>query len=538
MICPFCRRQFPGDYKWCMDDGSELEQDIGQYLESDQTNLNTVPCPDCDEPVDVRDIFCGSCGAKLTGRLPEYVPPANATPDEYIAEQEYTSETSAAQPASEQSATAGRDCPLCGARIALEDTFCGECGAKVEPVPVKDPGFEGIISGAHCKGCSAGLEPDDEYCGVCGMPVGADAAPAPAADANVCSGCGAAVSPDDAFCGECGMKAGAGAPAPQQSGAVCPGCGAAASPEDTFCGECGFNLSATAPAASTPAAPSAPNQTASKITECPNCGMDVAPGDSLCNVCGFDLTQDIQRPPDLGAPEEEYVPEPEPEPIEIIDPFGGKGMKPEVKNCPSCGLQVPPGAKTCVMCGASVNKGAAEPEEPLAEEPSAPLSASACPNCGMDIGPDDTFCGTCGHSLSEPAPTDEIVISAQPETEERLAPASIADITSDIPVCPGCGVEGEPGASICLACGTPLKEAGELESEYIPDERAEPALSLEDASAGYVDEYASPPEIASEAAPAPSQAPGGGADVKICSCCGLECPSDAEFCAGCGVDFD
>ncbi len=535
MICPFCRRQFPGDYKWCMDDGSELEQDIGQYVEGEQTSLNTVPCPDCDEPVDVRDIFCGSCGAKLTGRLPEYVPPANETPDEYIAEQEYAPETSDA-PAAVSDAH-GRDCPTCGARIALEDTFCGECGAKVEPI--KDPGFAGIISGAHCKGCSAGLEPGDEYCGVCGMPVGADAAPAAADGAEVCSSCGATIAPGDAFCGECGMKAGAEAPtAQQQSGAVCPGCGAAASAEDEFCGECGFKLSGPATSAGSSHTP-APKQAEPSKTECPNCGMDVTPGDSLCNVCGFDLTQEIQRPPDLGAPEEEYIPEPEPEPVEIIDPFGGKGMKPEAKNCPSCGLQVPPGAKTCIMCGASIDKGAAEPETFSAEEPSAPLSASACPNCGMDIGPDDTFCGTCGHSLSEPAPTAEIEVSAQPELEERHAPASIADITSDIPVCPGCGVEGEPGAAICLACGTPLQAAGELESDALPTEPAEPAMSLEEAAAGYVDEYAPAPEIASEAPPAPSPAPAsGGADVKICSCCGLECPADAEFCAGCGVDFD
>jgi len=116
-ICPFCRRAYPADFKWCMDDGSELEQNIGQY-EVSVDEIPKVPCPDCGEMIDPRDIFCGACGAKLEGRMPKFEMPVAAEP-----EPEYEPP---AEPEVEE-APAPRNCPNCGAGIGLEDTFCGEC---------------------------------------------------------------------------------------------------------------------------------------------------------------------------------------------------------------------------------------------------------------------------------------------------------------------------------------------------------------------------------------------------------------------------
>ncbi|HOO56717.1 MAG TPA: zinc ribbon domain-containing protein [bacterium] len=614
MICPFCKRIFPADFKWCMDDGSELEQNLGQYEET-QDDLNKVPCPDCGEMVDVRDIFCGSCGARLEGRLPEYQPV-----EEEIYEEEPVIEEPVSEPETEEDEPT-RNCPMCGATIGLEDTFCGECGAEVESAVST---FEEGIVGEHCSECGAGLEPGDTHCGVCGTPVGHTVGGETAS--NKCPGCGAEVTPGDAFCGECGQVLSADDGSDSESGVKCPGCGAEVGAGDEFCGECGAALSAKATKDAVAAGTICPNcgvkvspddefcgecGTALEKTEevsssaeircpncgmevgtddefcgtcgqvlkedkqkqvveisdvqpeaekpgrtggtCPNCGMDVAPGERFCGTCGQDLQEEVVRPQDLGASEEEYVPEPEPEPLIVEDPFGGKNMRPMDISCPNCGMQIPAGSKTCQICGHVLEQD----EQPPAEEKAVEITAAgkSCPNCGMDVGIGEDFCGTCGHqlggeSVAEQSPFGDMGETAADEPAVEPAMGSIADITSEIPVCPNCGVEGEPGQEICNACGTPLSAGGGFDAfdqpavseddpfgmnqEYQEPEKESEEMSFEQ-GAQDDDPFAmssEPEQVSAEPAGEPS------GNEKICSCCGMACPQDAEFCPACGVDFE
>jgi len=521
MICPFCQRIYQDDFKWCMDDGSELEQNLGQYAESEHDGT-MVPCPECGEPVDTRDLFCGNCATKLEGRLPqpepdEYEsyggeeydepmpppsagappppPPAPGAPPPPVQEP--------MPPVPEESAGPTRECPSCGAQIGLADTFCGTCGAELESaVPAAQ--LDGTIQGRVCPHCAAGLEPTDTYCGVCGNPVEPEIEP-PAA--QICSSCGMELGPEDTFCGTCGNPVQQQAAddsstqaAPAAAG-TCPSCGMDVAPGEAFCGTCGNPVGEGAgapeeqpvdisvPPAEAPA-PEVPPAEAPAAGTCPNCGMDVAPGEAFCGTCGNPVVGDA------GVPEET--------PVEILSPEE-PAVPGEVQEMPT----PPPGV-------------------PVSAE-SEPAAAGVCPNCGMETAPDDTFCATCGNPLGGEGEAP----AAEPEGGAPGVEAgggaqypSIADITADIPVCPQCGLEGEAGQTMCRACGVEMTTEGNLDPG-VPGAFVEPGAeeSVEAAAEGQQDQPGIPP--------AEPTADG----QKICSVCGQVNTADAEFCANCGVDL-
>ncbi len=503
-ICPFCRKSYPADFKWCMDDGSELEQNIGQYDEV-VDEIPKVPCPDCGEMIDPRDVYCGACGSRVAGRLPKVDIPGVTEPE--ISEEEYVSPEAPAAPTGQT-----RECPNCGATIAADDVFCGECGSKVEAAAASAPSYSEDFEGKHCLSCAAAIDPGEQYCGVCGekVPDGfwdtPAAAPAPAVTA---------------------------APAPAVSATVsCPNCGAAIASDDAFCGECGNQVTAAVSAAPPPP-PVAPQQMAPP-TVCPSCSADIVPGDVFCGTCGHNLAETVEAPPDLAGPEPEFIGEPEPEPVVIVDPFGGRGMRKMDIDCPNCGLKIPHDADVCSVCGYDRNN----PPEPAAA-PVEQVSGALCPSCGGSVEPGEAFCGNCGSQLSGAPATAE----PEPEKPKR----SISEMTADVLICAECGQEGLPGQDACMACGGVLKTQAELDAMYAQIEEPTapappPAIEInpepEPAAPSFTPPPPPPPPVPSPAPAAPAAAPASGAGDKICSCCGSSCPPDTEFCPNCGVDFD
>lgn len=448
MICPYCKIEYPTDYKWCMDDGSELEQNMGQYDENSDGGTK-VPCPDCGEPVDTRDIYCGNCASKIEGRLPVV-----ETDDDYYDDEpadDYV-EPAAQEEYYEEPKGPTRPCPKCGVDVGLADTFCGECGAQLESA-IPASSFDGTIQGRCCPHCAAGIEPEDTFCGACGHAVEAEVA---SAATMTCESCGMEVTSEDTFCGTCGapvQKAGAAAPAED------------AGYDEAVAGE--------APEASYDAVAAG---------SCPNCGMDITPEDTFCGTCGAALQAGGGA---AAAPEASYDEAPAPAPVS--------------------------------------DDGGFDDYQPAA-------GGGSCPNCGMDITPEDTFCGTCGAALQaggEAAAAPEASYDAAPgeaesyddysEPEQSSAP-SISDFTKDIPVCPSCGIQGEPGQTSCYTCGVEMTTDGTL---------APGAPSSYNEAEGSDDAFA-----------APEMGDGGGSDgEKICSCCGVSSPPEAEFCGNCGIDF-
>ena len=102
-------------------------------------------------------------------------------------------------------------CPNCGAAISSADTFCAECGMRVNT--------------NSCAKCGAEVDAQDEICPKCGGNLRAEQ----------CSFCGSQISVSDVFCPECGNPRG---------GIVCPNCKALNF--RNFCRKCDTPLNALA----------------------------------------------------------------------------------------------------------------------------------------------------------------------------------------------------------------------------------------------------------------------------------------------------
>ena len=112
-----------------------------------------------------------------------------------------------------------RQCPNCGAEVASNVMFCGNCGYSMPPVNSAQPAWNGPV----CAKCGAPLEEGAAFCTNCGAPAAPNPAPfqsdyqpqgAPAG--KVCPNCGTQAAPDAAFCNECGTSLLAGTPSESQ----------------------------------------------------------------------------------------------------------------------------------------------------------------------------------------------------------------------------------------------------------------------------------------------------------------------------------
>jgi len=331
MICPFCKTTWPEEFKWCMEDGAELEQNLGQYIVEEDDGIPSMDCPECGARIDPRDEFCAGCGIRLQSREE-----ADAAVTQF-------------------------SCPSCGGPLSPTDPFCGKCGARVDE---GDGGADTAPSaGAHgtgiCPNCGMQNSPDDPFCGTCGQQMASDPAPAPPAAAAappktqpappmqqniICPQCSLELPMGTDYCHSCGyqfikdkddIEAGR-----QHAGmGACPNCGMELQPGDVFCGTCGYSMSGQD--AAQPAAPEAEAQAApppapsSAKQSCPNCGMTTDPGDSLCGTCGYAL----QEMEEADAADEYSAPQEAPS-NDVPD-----------GNCPNCGMATDPGESLCGTCG-------------------------------------------------------------------------------------------------------------------------------------------------------------------------------------------
>jgi len=145
-------------------------------------------------------------------------------------------------------------CAKCGTDLVPGETFCTNCGTRVQgSIPSQAPAAAPMSQ--FCANCGASMGPSEAFCSSCGAKVNAPAAPtvmavpqsaaptaargfAPppaqqaSARARYCLSCGSQLGPADAFCPNCGTrpdsagpssngpKARAGTPPPQFSGAL------------------------------------------------------------------------------------------------------------------------------------------------------------------------------------------------------------------------------------------------------------------------------------------------------------------------------
>lgn len=550
MICPFCKKNWPQDFRWCMEDGSELEQNIGQY-EMEEDGMPGLECPECGARIDPRDEFCAGCGARLQS-----------------AEQA-------------RAATEKLSCPKCGNGVSPSEPFCGHCGAPMGEEPAAPDTAAAApaaaAAAAACPNCGMAVSPGAASCGTCGQMLAAAAPafappppayappPQPRAAMMMCPQCQIELPEGTDYCHSCGYQFVKTLEDVQAAGAVafsgmgsCPNCGMEMSPGEAFCGTCGFKLAAAVEPAPTSAPAPAINQTPAAAESCPNCGMAVQPGEVFCGTCGNNLS--------AAAP---------PAPVTaVMEPPSAPASAPAT-GCPTCGMDVMPGETACGTCGQDLTGQSAQYE---AAPPPAPDFAAAgsepvhpdlevresllklrCKECGSTrTTQGGMFCAVCGAMIgqddefepySEPAPagharsgdlTDPFApppdlggpeedagdpfVDAAPANSEQSAPMpSLGDVTGSDLVCPQCGLAGYPGTETCFACG----------ARFVPQSEivARAAKSLE---------ITEPTPLPIEPEPSYEPEPSGPSllditgEQKVCATCGMEAIRGAEICTRCG----
>ena len=146
-----------------------------------------IICPNCHASNTPGEMFCSECGAPLGAPQPE----AAAEGQDLAAGQP------AVQPPTAARAEATK-CPVCGADIAANDTFCYACGAELgapaevdvtpvgsaveqeSPAPVPLAPADQAVAGAldECPACGAKVKPGDSFCEFCGAALIAPHVPA------------------------------------------------------------------------------------------------------------------------------------------------------------------------------------------------------------------------------------------------------------------------------------------------------------------------------------------------------------------------
>ena len=94
-----------------------------------------LACPVCGEEVQPDEAFCANCGASLAQPPipPEPVPELEDEPEPAVTEP-------APEPIVEEAPSPPPPtCPACGAEVEAGDTFCSNCGAALQEVPMPEP---------------------------------------------------------------------------------------------------------------------------------------------------------------------------------------------------------------------------------------------------------------------------------------------------------------------------------------------------------------------------------------------------------------
>lgn len=549
MICPFCKTAWPEEFKWCMEDGAELEQNLGQYDKEEDDGVPGMECPECGARIDPRDEFCAGCGVRLLSREEAEaaaaqfscpgcggpINPAEPFCGKCGARTDGSAEPVAAE-ATAPAASTGILCPNCGMQNVPGDTFCGTCGQQLAASPAQPPAPSQPPAAAQmniiCPQCSLELPQGTDYCHSCGYQFVKDKddmdAGRPHSGMGACPNCGMEIQPGDAFCGTCGYSMSGqepAQPAAQAPEAIvpaassCPNCGMETASGDAICGTCGYELS---PAAAAPeSAPAAP-QAGAPASSCPNCGMGVDPGDDICGTCGYALRETPEaEDQDAGSYDSGS------------DPSGAEPVS--EGSCPNCGMAVDPGDDICGTCGYTLRAAAPAAPETVPQEPAAAAPASSCPNCGMEVEPGEAFCGTCGTAL-EDAMQDIAEPQSGQDADSRFDYDSPELAVSEARLalrCPECGsVQTTPGGAFCDSCGAFVSavEHDDAPGGGAPAEDMDPGVRPGDLA----DPFAQPPAAAPEPEPAGSVADVTGQDL-VCPECGVDGIPGETTCIRCGV---
>ena len=164
-----------------------------------------------------------------------------------------------------------------------------------------------------------------------------------------------------------------------------------------------------------------------------------------------------------------------------------------MKQCSSCGCELPDDARFCVRCG----KKAPELS-----------SNTTCKTCGNTLQPNAVFCTFCGAKIERPgAPSGDV-----PEVPDGLSPVSPD----------ACGEGGHPAPDGSAPSGThEAAGAGSVINNLSPTSSV-PETAPENISA------ASETQAAAEGQTVPAQ-------TKSCTKCGEELESSVLFCKKCGT---
>lgn len=174
-----------------------------------------------------------------------------------------------------------------------------------------------------------------------------------------------------------------------------------------------------------------------------------------------------------------------------------------VRDCPSCGADVPNGSQFCNACGYKM------PDE--APKVNVPVNAVRCMTCGAIEPAGRKFCTNCG----------------SPFNNETEAAQTLKN-------CAVCGNSLEADAAFCTNCGTPVAKEEIPVETVAPEENAataEPAVPAEpEVKPNFFEqEINSQPEpiFVPETNPVPAG--------KACTVCGNALDADAAFCTNCGT---
>lgn len=120
-----------------------------------------------------------------------------------------------------------------------------------------------------------------------------------------------------------------------------------------------------------------------------------------------------------------------------------------VSRCGECGTEIPPGAAFCSVCGTKTSVDT--------------CSGRKCRKCGEAADEGMHFCSFCGNPLDDSIEFSPEMPSGESELKVEKNIGCQSKETTNI--CPRCGEESEPGMRFCTACGEPLAEKPDCQSQ-------------------------------------------------------------------------
>lgn len=223
-------------------------------------------------------------------------------------------------------------CRFCGRALRADAAFCNQCGGAVNPPPEALPKVKYDIWCVPqiCQSCGRPVQQEMKFCGGCGTPF----QPKPVKRIPHCVGCDTPLMASARFCNNCGIPYNESASGfveiPQE--ATCPQCGAELAEGNDFCGQCGIRL------------PEEQTLTVKKMTPCcPNCKAPLDCIGDFCPNCGklWHPHQELWVPAVPKLVDEKLS----------CPTCGAGGMRPNVKNCLSCGAEFQSQPWVCGHCG-------------------------------------------------------------------------------------------------------------------------------------------------------------------------------------------